>query len=89
MIFKCLLNTYAMWDNNIIVLMLSVKKILTVLPIVCFGPTVISNLPPPGSFRLILCLTYIGIATILCDPIWYERRRKLPSGGMKESILSD
>lgn len=36
---------------------------------VCFGPTVISNLPPPNSLRLILCLTYIGIATILCDPI--------------------
>lgn len=44
-------------------------NIHTVLPMVCFGPTVISNLPPPNSLRLILCLTYIGIATILCDPI--------------------
>ena len=56
---------------------------------VCFGPTVMSRRPPPASRKDMLCRTYIGMATIFCDPIWYDINRKLPSGGMKDRILSD
>lgn len=56
---------------------------------VCFGPTVMSSRPPPASRKDMLCRTYIGMATIFCDPIWYDINRKFPSGGMKDRILSD
>jgi hypothetical protein len=64
-------------------------QVLTVLPMVCLGPTVMSRRPPPASRKDMLCRTYIGMATIFCDPIWYDISRKFPSGGMKDRNLSD
>lgn len=61
-----------------------------VLPNVCLGPTVISNFPwSPAALNNKLWRTYIGIATTLCEPIWYESSLKFPSGGMNDKILSD
>ena len=61
------------------------------LPMVCLGPTVISNFPevpllPAAKCKL--CRKYSGIATTFWLPMRYDMRRKLPSGGMKDSIRS-
>ena len=60
-------------------------------PMVCFGPTVMSNLPdvaPVPAEKHRLCRKYRGIATTFWLPMRYDIRRKLPSGGMKDRIRS-
>lgn len=65
------------------------KNPLTVRPIVCLGPTVTSNLPPPTSRKEILCRMYTGMATTDCEPMWYDRSLEFPSGGINDSTRSD
>lgn len=50
---------------------------LTVLPMVCLGPTVTSNLPEPPSLKLILCRKYTGIATMLENQWNYQTIAKI------------